>query len=90
MYSITYTKKFKKDYKKCLSRNYDINKLQSLIKSLMDTGTVPAANKPHKLLGDYKDIMECHIESDWLLLWFRYGSDNNIELVRTGTHSDLF
>lgn len=90
MYSITYTKKFKKDYKKCLSRNYDINKLQSLIKSLMDTGTVPAKNNPYKLFGDYKDIMECHIESDWLLLWFRYDSDNNIELVRTSTHSDLF
>jgi len=90
MYSIIYTKKFKKDYKRCLSRNYDISKLQSLIRSLMDTGTVPIENRPHKLSGDYQDIMECHIESDWLLLWYRYDSENNIELVRTGTHSDLF
>lgn len=56
----------------------------------MNTGIVPAENRPHKLSGDYQDIMECHIESDWLLLWFRYDADNNIELVRTGTHSDLF
>ncbi|EAE9612473.1 type II toxin-antitoxin system mRNA interferase toxin, RelE/StbE family, partial [Listeria monocytogenes] len=31
---------------------------------------------------------ECHISPDWLLIYMI--SEDNIILVRTGTHSDLF
>ena len=33
--------------------------------------------------------MECHIESDYLLIWFDPATDE-IELVRLGSHSELF
>ena len=45
--------------------------------------------KPHKLLGDYKDCMECHIESDTLLIWLDENT-NVVKLLRLGTHSELF
>lgn len=45
--------------------------------------------RPHKLSGKYEDFWECHIENDWLLIWYIDNEDNLI-LVRTGTHSDLF
>ena len=32
--------------------------------------------------------MECHIESDWLLIW--KADSKAVYLTRTGTHSDLF
>ena len=41
------------------------------------------------LLGDYKDCMECHIESDTLLIRFDENI-NVVKLLRLGTHSELF
>ena len=33
--------------------------------------------------------MECRIEGDFLLIWFDYDNDQ-IDLVRLGSHSELF
>ena len=42
----------------------------------------------HKLSGKYKNYWECHIEPDWLLIFYL---DNEVlRLERTVTHSDLF
>ena len=48
--------------------------------------------KDLKLAGNLSGFRECHIKPDWLLI---YGKEDNAELhilnlVRTGTHSDLF
>ena len=50
---------------------------------------LPPELKPHFLQGEYKGCMECHIESDFLLIWFDEDS-GIIELVRLGTYSELF
>ena len=45
--------------------------------------------KAHKLIGNYKGCLECHVEGDFLLIWI----DENagiIEAVRLGSHSELF
>ena len=67
-----------------------MNLLNELFFQLEKTGTVPVNNRPHKLTGNYKGFWECHIQPDWLLIWFRNDEANFIELSRTGTHSDLF
>ena len=41
-----------------------------------------------KLGGDWKHHRDCHIEPDWLLIYKIDGDD--LYLVRTGTHSDIF
>ena len=46
-------------------------------------------NNPHPLKGNWKNYMECHIENDTLLIWFDKENDA-IELVRLGSHSELF
>lgn len=38
---------------------------------------------------NYKGCMECHIQGDFLLIWFDPNTDI-IELVRLGSHSELF
>lgn len=49
--------------------------------------TLPAKYKDHQLKGIYKDCRECHIEPDWLL---SYRIEAHVlQLVRTGSHSDL-
>lgn len=90
MYQLTTTKQFEKDYKLCKKRGYKLNLLNSLILQLEKTGNVPVKNKPHKLTGNYVGFKECHIQPDWLLIWFQNEAAKIIELTRTGTHSDLF
>jgi mRNA interferase YafQ len=51
---------------------------------------LPSKYKPHKLVGDYRDCWECHLNPDWLLIWQTDDKKNVLLLIRTGTHSDLF
>jgi len=44
--------------------------------------------KDHNLLGDFKDVKEFHISGDLLIL-YRINNDT-LELLRIGTHSQLF
>ena len=46
----------------------------------------------HKLINDkfYKDCYECHIESDWLLIYIIDNDKLILLLFSTGSHSDLF
>lgn len=50
---------------------------------------IPEKNKPHMLTGNFHGCMECHIGSDYLLIWFDPDTDR-IDLVRLGSHSELF
>jgi len=90
MYNLTTTRQFEKDYKLCKKRGYKMSLFNSMLKELANTVSVPAKHKPHKLTGNYKDCWECHIQSDWLLIWLIDNETNAIQLIRTGTHSDLF
>ncbi|NDV60336.1 type II toxin-antitoxin system YafQ family toxin [Bacteroides sp. 519] len=90
MYEIEYTGSFKRGYKRCVKRGYDLELLFTLIEQLVETGTVPSAANPHKLQGDYAGCWECHIRPDWLLVWEVDDDDEVIRLLCTGTHSDLF
>jgi mRNA interferase YafQ len=90
MYSIAYTGAFKKDYKRCSKRNYNLHLLQFAVELLENSGTLPESYKPHKLSGDFKDCWECHILSDWLIIWMQNDSTKELTFIRTGSHSDLF
>ncbi|MFI5158944.1 MAG: type II toxin-antitoxin system mRNA interferase toxin, RelE/StbE family, partial [Sphingobacteriales bacterium] len=45
---------------------------------------------PHKLSCNYKDNWEAHIKPDVLIIWFEITNEDEIILVRAGSHSDLF
>ena len=49
---------------------------------------LPEKNKDHQLTGNYSGYRECHIEPDWLLVYKQ--TPGELQLYRTGTHSDLF
>lgn len=90
MYTIKPSGRFKKDLKIIAKRGYDINLLINLIKLLADGLPLPEKHRDHALTGNWLNYRECHITSDWLLI---YKIENDIlvlTLTRTGTHSDLF
>ena len=51
---------------------------------------LPAKNRDHDLLGKYEGFRECHVQSDWLLVYRVDEEEVYLFLSRTGTHSDLF
>jgi mRNA interferase YafQ len=69
MYSIEATHQFKKDLRLCVKRGLNPDLIAEAIAILEEKGTLPATYKPHLLKGDYKGLWECHIKSDWLLIW---------------------
>lgn len=79
---------YKKDLKRCLKRNYDIKKLLEVVDLLATYQTLPAKYRDHKMIGDYHDCRNCHLSPDWILLYRLDGDE--LHLVRTGSHSDLF
>lgn len=86
---IVWTAQFKKDYKLAIRRHLKIGLLDDIIRSLSRGETLPEKYRDHALTGNYTGYRECHIQSDWLLI---YRVDNDIlilTLTRTGTHSDL-
>lgn len=88
MLDVRYSTQFKRDFKVCIKRRYKIALLQQVIDALRIPATLPASNKDHKLSGNYSGYRECHISSDWLLIYKQ--TDTELKLDRTGTHADLF
>jgi mRNA interferase YafQ len=90
MYSIEYTGYFLKQAKICKKRGYNMALLEETIQILSETGKLPAKYKPHKLTGNFAGCWECHIKSDWLLVWKQNDLKLVLLLTNTGTHSDIF
>ena len=44
--------------------------------------------RDHPLKGRYEGLRECHLSPDWLLIY--HSSTEQVLMVRTGTHADLF
>lgn len=80
---------YKKDVKRILNNPRKLKALQKIVDMLRNEIPIPAKNKPHMLTGNYSGYMECHIENDYLLIWLDPDTDQ-IDLVRLGSHSELF
>ncbi|HUM85546.1 MAG TPA: type II toxin-antitoxin system YafQ family toxin [Lachnospiraceae bacterium] len=90
MLELVTTTQFRKDYKRIKKRGYKINLLQNTIALLLREEILEDRYKDHPLSGSYIGFRECHIQSDWLLV---YAIDKGMLILtaaRTGTHSDLF
>ena len=87
-----FTGQFKKDYKQALKRGCDSNKLWEVITMLVEEKPLPVSKRDHALTDSrtYKNMRECHIEPDWLLIYKIESEVMLLKLVRTGSHSDLF
>jgi len=87
---------YKKELKLMLKRGKSVQKIFDVVTLLFDNANkgiehhllLPEKYCLHKLSGKYKNHWECHLEPDWLLLY--YLDDEVLRLERTGTHSDIF
>jgi mRNA interferase YafQ len=56
---------------------------------LAEDKPLPERNHDHALGGDWRDHRECHLKPD-LLLIYRKPDAEVLQLVRLGSHSELF
>ena len=87
-----FTGQFKKDYKLAVKRGCNPEELQKVITLLCNEQPLPEKYRDHALTNSYnfKNMRECHIEPDWLLIYKVYNETLILKLIRTGSHSDLF
>ena len=82
------TSQFRKDVKRMKKRGKDSSKLKGILEKIISGQEFEPKYRDHILVGQNKGTRECHIESDWLLIYELAKSE--VVLIRTGTHADLF
>jgi mRNA interferase YafQ len=91
-YSLIFTTQFKKDSKKYFKNPKKFKKIRECLILLEKGGAdaIPGNMKPHKLSGNWAGCWECHIEGDLLIIWQQDDNQNEVYIVRLGSHSELF
>jgi mRNA interferase YafQ len=80
--------RFRKDVERARRRGKDLSKLHKAIELLAAGEPLPTSYRDHALKGEFHALRDCHLEPDWLLIYAQ--TEQTLQLVRTGTHSDLF
>lgn len=92
MRRIERTTAFRRDFKreKRASQRVDLDSLIADVVSLLaQDAPLPDKNRDHALAGNWRDHRECHLKPDLLLIYRKPGADV-LQLVRLGSHSQLF
>jgi len=87
--AISFTKQYKKDFKLMVKRGVDVAEIKTVIALLVNDTSLDPKYLDHPLQGDKNNTRDCHIQNDWVLFYIKKGK-NELQLVRTGTHADLF
>lgn len=91
---IRLTPKCERDLKRLRKKHFNLERFQTVVEHIIknDDDILFRVYKDHALKGNWQGFRECHIESDWLLIYRINKADNLCELVltRTGSHDDLF
>jgi len=92
MRRIERTNAFLRDYKR-EKRGHHRRELEMVlivvVSLLTEDKPLPERNRDHALGGDWRDHRECHLKPD-LLLIYRKPDTEVLQLVRLGSHSELF
>lgn len=88
MKAVARTAQFKRDVKRMLKRGQNFAEFKTVLHHLVQGDPLDLHYRDHILIGQYKGFRECHLEPDWLLIY--EATDEEITLVRMGSHSDLF
>ena len=87
---IDQSSQFKKDLKKSIKQKRDLSKLETVINLLQKMEKLPLKYRDHNIIGNWNGHRECHLEPDWLLIYKIEKELKSLNLVRTGSHSELF
>ena len=83
MRTISFTKQFKRDYKREKSGRH----AKTLDAEILKISEL-RRNFDHPLSGEWSDCRDCHVRPD-LVLIYRKPDAHNLEFVRLGSHNEL-
>ena len=92
MRRIEHTTAFRHDFKREKRgqyRRHVDSLLSAAVLLLSEDKDLPDRNRDHELSGPWSDCRECHLKPD-LLLIYRKPDARILQLVRMGSHSELF
>jgi mRNA interferase YafQ len=92
MRTIERTNLFKRDFKREKSGQHkrDLDALVSMaVLLLVEDKPLLEKHRDHALSGEWRDHRECHLKPD-LLLIYRKPNPDVLQLIRLGSHSELF
>ena len=69
MLDIVMSNQFRRDLKLAAKRGYDLGLMDIVVTKLANRETLSENFRDHNLSGKYEGFRECHIQSDWLLVY---------------------
>lgn len=90
MLEVIFSSNFKRDFRRMVKRGYNPKDLEKVMDLLAHEKVLPKKYKDHGLNGNYMGDRECHIKPDWLLIYRIDKKYLILEMLKTGSHSDLF
>lgn len=88
---VKYTKEFKKNYKKYIQNNTELDALLTEYTGLLNKGrSLPAQSRDHQLRHQIKGVRDFHLSGDMVTVYYLVRADNTIEYINIGPHSKVF
>jgi len=88
MLRILRTGQFKKDLKRGSKQQRNFDELKRVLEKLQRKERLDPKLRDHRLLQNWRGFRDCHIESDWVLIY--QITEDELRLIRIGSHSELF
>ena|ERR1700722_19090893 len=83
---------FRRDFKREKKEQYR-HDLDSLVSDVLtfrvNDASLPKKHRDHVMGGNWKDYRECHLRPDLLLIYRKPGAEV-LQLIRLGSHGELF
>ena len=92
MQEVSRTATFKRDYRRALRSGHGQHAKDALacvVALLADDQPLPANYADHPLKGPWRGYRECHLRPDLLLIYGKADA-STLQLIRLGSHAQLF
>ena len=89
-YIIKHTKVFKRQLKKFKNDRKTLDEIENVVDKLANDEKLKARYSDHQLSGNLKELRECHIKPNLLLIYKKEERILLLSCVGLGSHSELF
>ena len=90
MLNLRFTNQFKKDFKLAQKRGIDLSDFERIVDKLRRREPLEEKYKDHPLSGSWKNYRDFHLHPDLVVIYCIKENELIIQMVRMGSHSDLF
>ena len=90
MLNLRFTNQFKKDFKLAQKRGYDLSEFETLVNKLRSGEPLDPKYKDYSLSNNWKNHRDFLLHPDLVVIYCIKETEIILEMVRMGSHADLF